>query len=67
MFNCGLSSDGEEDDRVSSLLLEPEHKVVLSIPLETSHAHRRRQFVIVSAPSGSQDGERSKDKPPLIR
>ena len=51
---------------MSSLLLEAEHKVVLSIPLETSHAHRRRQFVIVSAPSG-QDGERSKDKPPLIR
>ena len=52
---------------MSSLLLEPEHKVVLSIPLDTSHAHRRRQFVIVSAPSGHQDGERSKDKPPLIR
>ena len=42
--------DGDEDDGLGDLLLDDAHRILLSIPLETSHPHRSRKLVIISAP-----------------
>ena len=43
-------------EEIEAELLEQDHKVLLSIPLETSpsHPHRRRQLVLVSARNSHQ-------------
>ena len=38
------------------------HKILLSIPLETSHANRWRQFVIISAPAAKEVGDDATEK-----
>ena len=45
--------DCDEDGGLGDLLLDESHKILLSIPLESSHPLRSRKVVIISAPGAT--------------
>ena len=59
--------DFKSDEQLETILLSPEHRIILSIPLDTSHVHRRRQLVIISAPaSPSKTDQRRESLAPMF-